>query len=129
VDLQISLHNQETQALSVLEMQVDQVVIQEVLDADHQVVVVELELLEPNNQVVMLVEMQEMEKILLQFSAQVVILIVVFMLVVEVVEQLLVELVEMQELVVAELVVDQQQQLAEQLTLAVVVAEQQTFQV
>jgi hypothetical protein len=110
-------------------MQVDQVVIQEVLDADHQVVVVELELLEPNNQVVMLVEMQEMEKILLQFSAQVVILIVVFMLVVEVVEQLLVELVEMQELVVAELVVDQQQQLAEQLTLAVVVAEQQTFQV
>jgi hypothetical protein len=51
------------------------------------------------------------------------------MLVVEVVEQLLVELVEMQELVVAELVVDQLQQLAEQLTLAVVVVEQQTFQV
>tara|TARA_Y100000356_G_C11130360_1_gene219707 strand:+ start:304 stop:567 length:264 start_codon:yes stop_codon:yes gene_type:complete len=87
VDLQINLHNQETQALSVLEMQVDQVVTQEVLGVDHQVVAVELVLLDLNNQVVMLVEMVEMEKILLQSLVQEVILIVVYTLVVEVVEQ------------------------------------------
>ena len=59
MDLQTNLHNQETQALSVLEMQVDQVVTQEVLEIDHQEEVVELVVQEVNNQVVMLVEMVE----------------------------------------------------------------------
>tara|TARA_R100001086_G_C11640900_1_gene204496 strand:- start:199 stop:468 length:270 start_codon:yes stop_codon:yes gene_type:complete len=87
VDLQINLHNQGTQALSVLEMQVDQVVTQEVLGVDHQEVVVELVVQEVNNQVVMLVETQEMEKVLFQFleDQDQIILTVVFMLVVAVV--------------------------------------------